>query len=105
LKNAGACLPKRDAVDERVILETRTGTATGKGVFGKPGIIDLPYAVGGWPVYSTAKVSTDTDGDGMPDEWEKKKGLNPADASDRNQIDKSGYTMLELWLNELAVIN
>ncbi len=105
LKYAGACLPKRDAADERVIQETRTGTASGKGVFGKPGIIDLPFAVGGWPVYSTVKAATDTDGDGMPDDWEKKKGLNPADASDRNQTDKSGYTMLEIWLHEMAVIS
>ncbi|HRG80883.1 MAG TPA: pectate lyase [Chitinophagaceae bacterium] len=102
LKNAGACLPKRDAVDERVILETRTGTASGKGVFGKPGIIDLPYAVGGWPVYQSGPAPADKDGDGMPDDWEIKKGLNPNDAADRNQKDKTGYTMLEIWLNEIT---
>lgn len=102
LKYAGAYLPKRDAVDERVINETKTGTAIGKGVFGKPGIIDLPFVVGGWPEYKSAAAPTDTDGDGMPDEWEKKSGLNPNDANDRNKADANGYTMLENYLNELA---
>lgn len=103
LKYAGAILPKRDAVDDRVINETKNGTATGKGVYGKPGIIDLPFIVGGWPEYKTATAPADADEDGMPDEWEKKNGLNPNDASDRNKTDTKGYTMLENYLNELAV--
>ena len=104
LKYAGAILPKRDGVDERIINETKTGTAIGKGVFGKPGIIDLPIAVGGWPEYKSLPAPIDTDGDGMPDEWEKKNGLNVNDASDRNKLGKNGYTMLEIYLNEMAVI-
>ena len=104
LKYAGACLPKRDAVDERVINETRTGTAIGKGVFGKPGIIDLPLIVGGWPQYKSVPAPADNDNDGMPDEWEKKNGLDPADANDRNKTDAKGYTMLENYLNELGVV-
>jgi hypothetical protein len=104
LKYAGAYLPKRDAVDERVIQETKNGTAIGKGVFGKPGIIDLPFVVGGWPEYKTQPAPTDTDEDGMPDEWEKKNELNANDASDRNKIAKNGYTMLENYLNELTVL-
>jgi len=104
LQYAGALLPVRDAVDTRVINETKTGKATGRGVFGKAGIIDSPGAVGGWPEYKTAAAPTDTDNDGMPDEWEKSKGLNPADPEDRNKTDKSGYTMLEIYLNEMVVI-
>ncbi len=102
LKYAGAIFPKRDAVDERIVNETKTGTATGKGAFGKPGIIDLPSAVNGWGEYKSAAAPTDTDQDGMPDEWEKKKGLNPNDAADANKTDASGYTMLEIYLNELV---
>ncbi len=104
LKYAGAMLPKRDAVDERVINETKTGTAIGKGVYGKPGIIDNALQVGGWPQYKTTAAPTDTDGDGMPDEWEKKNGLNSSDASDRNKVGADGYTMLEKYLNELVKI-
>ncbi len=104
LKFCGAILPKRDAVDERVINETKTGTATGKGVFGKAGIIDSPNAVGGWGEFKNGIAPLDTDADGMPDEWEKKNGLNPTDASDRNKIGGDGFTMLEKYLNELAVV-
>ncbi len=101
---AGAIFPKRDATDERVVNETRTGTAIGKGVFGKPGIIDNVYAVGGWPEYKSIAAPVDTDNDGMPDAWEIKKGLNPNDAGDGNKKDAGGYTMLELYLNELVEV-
>lgn len=104
LRNAGAVLPKRDATDSRVIDETRTGKATGMGVFGKAGIIDSPVAVGGWAEYKTAAAPVDTDEDGMPDDWEKKNGLNINDASDGSKIGADGYTMLEKYLNELAII-
>ena len=102
LKYAGAIFPKRDAVDERVINETKTGTASGKGVFGKAGIIDLPAAVGGWPVYNTTAAPVDTDNDGMPDEWEVKNGMNAKDAADGNKVGADGFTMLEKYLNELV---
>ena len=101
---AGAIFPKRDATDEHVVNETRTGKAMGKGSFGKPGIIDSPLAVGGWAEYKSAPAPVDTDSDGMPDAWEIKKGLNPNDANDRNKADASGYTMLEIYLNELVQV-
>lgn len=42
------------------------------------------------------KVVLDQDNDGLPDEWEKKYGLNPADASDAHaDLDKDGFTNLE----------
>ena len=104
LKYAGAIFPKRDATDERVVNETRTGTASGKGSFGKPGIIDNVFVVGGWAQYQSLPAPVDTDNDGMPDAWETKKGLNPNDASDRNKVDASGYTMLEIYLNELVQV-
>lgn len=104
LRYAGAIFPKRDATDERVVNETKTGTASGKGVFGKPGIIDSPSAVGGWATYQPATAPVDTDNDGMPDEWEIKNNLNPNDAADRNKTGSDGYTMLEKYLNELVLI-
>jgi hypothetical protein len=44
----------------------------------------------------------DKDKDGMPDEWEKKNGLNPNDASDaaRFTLSKS-YTNLEVYINSI----
>lgn len=101
---AGAIFPNRDAVDERVVKETRTGTATGIGVFGKPGIIDSPAAVGGWSDYAIVTPPLDKDNDGMPDEWEIKNGLDPANAGDGNKVAADGFTMLEKYLNELVII-
>ncbi len=104
LKYCGAVLPKRDATDERVINETRTGKASGKGVFGRAGIIDSPSAVGGWATYQTLPAPVDSDEDGMPDEWEKKNGLNAANASDGNKVGADGFTMLEKYLSEIVAL-
>ncbi len=103
LANAGAGFPMRDAVDARIVNETRTKTATGMGSYGKPGIIDTPSAVGGWPVYNSAAPSADADHDGMADAWEAANGLDAADAEDRNILGSNGYTMLEKYLNGLVV--
>ena len=45
LKNAGAILPRRDAVDERIMNEVRTGTGH---------IIKWVKDVGGWPEFESA---------------------------------------------------
>ncbi|UCH15871.1 MAG: pectate lyase [Bacteroidales bacterium] len=112
LENAGATLPKRDAVDARIIEETRMGYATfeGEGYKKKKsvvdtskicGIIDSQNDVGGWPVLNSIPAAKDTDHDGMPDEWESKNGLNPNYADDRNNIAEDGYTMLEKYINSI----
>jgi len=46
-------------------------------------------------------ISPDADGDGLPDSWEKKYGLNPTDPSDALlDPDRDGYTNLEeFYLN------
>jgi pectate lyase len=98
LANAGATLPKRDAVDRRVIESVRTG----KPAFGA-GIIDTPADVGGWPEYNSAPAPKDTDNDGMPDEWETRHGLNPNNPADANQDkDNNGYTNIEDYLNAMG---
>jgi pectate lyase len=97
LAKAGATLPKRDAVDTRVTEMVRTGkpmTATG--------IIKDISEVGGYPTltYKPADVPKDTDGDGMPDEWETKNGLDPKNAKDGAiDTDGDGYTNVEEYLN------
>ena len=97
LAKAGATLPKRDAVDQRVIEMVRSGKPTSGN-----GIIKTPDEVGGYPDYAfnPEDVPADGDNDGMPDEWEKKHGLNAADAADGAlDTDSDGYTNLEEFLN------
>lgn len=106
LENAGAVLPKRDAVDARIIEEVKTGSATFGGSWGQgSGIIDSQRQVGGWPELKTANVPIDTDHDGMPDDWELAHGLDPRDPDDRNLTRKgAGDTNLEAYLNHLVVL-
>jgi pectate lyase len=49
---------------------------------------------------ASAPAPVDSDHDGMPDEWEKKYGLDPNDPSDAaKDLDGDGYTNLEEYLN------
>ena len=48
------------------------------------------------------RVPQDTDGDGLPDSYEKKVGLNPNDARDGQKLTASGYSHLEVFLNGVA---
>jgi hypothetical protein len=93
LAAAGATLPRRDSVDERVVREVMEGSGR---------IIDTQGDVGGWPELEPGVPPPDADLDGMPDQWESARGLDPADPADSAKPDASGYTMIELWLNELA---
>lgn len=103
LESVGATLPKRDALDQRIIDETKNGTATYGGIYGtQKGIIDSQTDVGGWPELKSLPAPTDSDHDGMPDEWEEKKGLNKDAPADRNLVGEDGYTMLENYLNSLT---
>lgn len=90
----------RDKVERRVADEAAKGTATYAGSAGK-GIIDTENDAEGFFEYSKDwKAPVDSDGDGMPDEWEKKNNLNPA-VADNNLVNAEGYTALEVYLNSL----
>lgn len=121
LANAGATLPRRDAVDERIIHSVRTGTTTNatiaKGSAAKAkfygyaqkwvdelaqlvpqGFITDPSEVGGYPAYQGTPYR-DSDGDGMPDEWELAHGLNPKDPADAAQdLNGDGYSNIEKFI-------
>ena len=109
---AGAIMPRRDSVDTRIARETNNGTVTYGGHFydstytnnAPSGIIDSQNDVGGWPTLNSRIYPADTDNDGMPDEWETQRGLNPGNASDRNNFNINGYTNLENFLNSDSII-
>lgn len=98
LEYAGASL-NRDFVDSRIAQSVETyvsGTAVGNG------IIASPKDVGGYPSYKFNKPVVDSDGDGIPDDWEFSHNLNPYDPGDGKTMTKSGYTNLEVYLNSLV---
>ena len=101
LKYVGCSFPKRDRIDEIVVNDVKEGKAT----HGSNGMVTSMGQVGGLPELKSAPAPADGDEDGMPDAWEKAKGLNPADASDRNGIGAGGYTNLEIYLNSLVAHN
>ncbi len=91
LQNAGATLPRRDAVDERILGMIDRGEGR---------IIDSQEEVGGWPGLEAAEAPADADRDGLPDEWERAHGLDPNDPSDQAlDADGDGYTNLEEYFN------
>jgi pectate lyase len=98
LAGAGTSFPTRDSVDTRIVDDVIN--ITGKILFHT----DLPAPTGGWwPTLNSATAPTDSDHDGMPDEWELAVCLNPNDASDRNDDRNSdGYTNVEEYLNWLV---
>lgn len=91
------CSFSQDAYDREVLRQVKEGLGT----FGINGIINSQEDVGGWPALNAGKIPLDSDGDGMPDTWEIRHGLNPKDASDSSAytIDKE-YTNIEVYLNE-----
>jgi hypothetical protein len=57
-----------------------------------------------YPEAVLTKTITDSDNDGMPDEWELARGLNPNDPTDTNgDYCGQGYTNIEYYINDLTV--
>jgi hypothetical protein len=121
LSEAGATLPRRDAVDTRVIEMVRSGKVTAAVAPGdreklanpnfspelldqmisevSRGIITDIAQVGGYPEYH-GEPYVDSDGDGLPDAWEAAHGLNANDADDASHDrDGDGYTNIEDFIN------
>ncbi len=122
LKSAGATLPIRDAVDRRVVEMVRSGTVGAATILPSSlelaakvgykqeyldeltvgvthGYITDPAEVGGYPEYR-GQPYIDKDSDGLPDSWEQKHGLDPANPQDSVQdSDRDGYVNIEEFIN------
>lgn len=93
IERVGASLV-RDAVDERLINDFKQR---------KGKLINSQEEVGAWPTLRSLPAPLDTDGDGMPDDWEVAHGLDPKNVADGAMVDnKSGYTQLEIYLANLV---
>lgn len=110
IANAGATLPKRDAVDTRIVNDVINRTAPA-GSKGSVGLLDDPTDIAafdgrGYPDMETVTRAADydTDADGIPDEWEDKMGLDKNNRTDSTMIGPDGYTWLEIYVEE-AVTN
>lgn len=91
---AGASL-SRDAVDVRITDEAKNG----KGIIMEDDKSELMV----WPTL-TGDKAVDTDGDGMPDDFEIKYGLDPyqANANGYDLDPKGYYTNIEVYANSLV---
>ena len=94
MEHAGASRV-RDSHDMRIIEQLASlGT---KGAF-----IANEQDVGGIGTLAGADAPADSDGDGMPDEWEKANGTDPDKADANGDADGNGYTNIEDYVNSLA---
>lgn len=102
LAEAGASL-WRDSVDARIVREVANGKPSYKGSIGdKAGIIDSQEDVGSWPRLASGIFLVDSDGDGIPDYWERIKGLDVDSAADGAVCSlQKNYTNLEVYLQWL----
>lgn len=107
LQYAGASL-KRDAVDIRIINDVKNKSYTAHGSSGDQysrfGIIDKPQDVGGWPELTSGTAPLDSDGDGMPDEWEIANKLDPKKANANGRDLSTAYDNIEVYINSLVTI-
>lgn len=84
----------RDRITQRTVAEVEAGT----GAWGRHGPHDPPDT---WFLADLARepVARDSDADGMPDGWERGRGLNPRDPRDAARAMPSGYTAVEEYLH------
>lgn len=110
LDYVGASL-HRDSFDEMIISDTRNNTASHTGTGLSSGFINsqndnkpasASSSWSAWPTLNSETAPTDTDGDGMPDDWETAHGLDPSKKADGNELDASGYTNVEVYMNSLV---
>ncbi len=93
IDNVGSSLT-RDEVDELLISQVKSygtlgsiiDTEDDNGIDDNVGTVD------------SGTAPTDTDQDGMPDEWEEDNGMDPSTADDADDDDGDGYTNIEEYL-------
>lgn len=94
VESVGASLPKRDKVDGYLIEELTSLGTLGTILRDERKAYQYPLA-DTWKDMDTTNDIIDSDGDGMPDDFEDKWGLNKKNKDDAIKIAKNGYTNIE----------
>ena len=98
LPMVGASLPYRDLADCYMVDEAKSCGASGALITYETSLpIGAPTS---WPWWSGA-ARTDTDGDGMPDDWESANGTNP-NSNDATAVAANGYLNIENYINSIT---
>jgi hypothetical protein len=100
----GNWVSHRDAADQRIISQYK---ARSSGGFWPNGITDagtssIPSPSSAWtdnPVTSGFSACTESQHDGIPDQWKKALGLSTSDPKLYKETAPNGYTYLENYLN------
>ncbi len=98
LNNVGVSIT-RDTVDSRLVEEVRSYGTLG-GVIARENELFPNYGTDAKYLNPRARL-VDADNDGIPDNWETSRGLNPNNAGDWKNV-TGGYTQLEHYVNELG---
>jgi hypothetical protein len=99
IANAGASL-HRDAVDQQVIANVSSLGAKGQ-MWSHQTSTGLTNS--GYGLLNGGNALHDSDGDGIPDDFEITYGLNPSSAADgAGDFDGTGYTNVEKYANGIA---
>ena len=98
LPDVGASLPYRDLADCYMIDEVLSFGTRGNLITNENELpIGVPTA---WPWFKGEKPA-DSDGDGMPDDWEKANGTD-ATTDDAMTIAANGYANIENYINSIT---
>jgi hypothetical protein len=93
----------RDTLDERIMSNVKNRTGNFIDVQGGyPHGTEYEKTIQAWPTLASRPAPADADKDCIPDEWEKKHGLNQADISDASKTSlHKFYSNLEVYINSL----
>ncbi|HEU6448251.1 MAG TPA: autotransporter-associated beta strand repeat-containing protein [Verrucomicrobiae bacterium] len=103
----------RDEIDSLIVSQMKTlgngAAGTGAGTAGPTGGLyssqtQTGLGNNGYGTVEGGATPTDSDADGMPDYWELAAGSNPYSANSLTNT-SDGYTLLEHYLNFLAVLH